>query len=175
MEAIAARLEELGDLPLEESSWDSGEPPTAEELEALPQLKAAILARLGLDAPPSGFRAQHFTRMRLLCMLRARKGDMGAAIERAMVCIPAVEKGMSLAKECESAMAKNPWLKLMCDRWLASGCYGLDRRGAPVNYIRLGSVDVEGFVREVGFDFHQAHVRPPIPRPLATAVRSPCG
>ena len=71
-----------------------------------------------------------------------------------MECIAAVDASFRLATQCEAEMAEKPWLKQMCERWRASGLYGHDRRGAPVNYMRMGSEDVDGFVREVGIDFH---------------------
>ena len=71
------------ELPLEPASRDPSFEPdvhvTQEEAAALPQLREAILRRLGLEAPPTGLHGSHFTRWKLLCMLRARAGDVDKA------------------------------------------------------------------------------------------------
>ena len=71
------------ELPLEPASRDPSFEPdvhvTTEEAAALPLLREAILRRLGLEAPPTGLHGSHFTRWKLLCMLRARAGDVDKA------------------------------------------------------------------------------------------------
>lgn len=42
------------------------------------------------------------------------------------------------------------------ERWLPSGLFGVDKRGAPVMYGRLGLADTAGFAREVGMDMYIA-------------------
>lgn len=148
---LAKRWANPPELPLEEASRDDGSPVTAVEREALPQLKAAILKRLGLDALPTGFHAHHFTSFKLLCMLRARGGDVPKAADRAIECIEAVDLALKHAKAYEAAAEG---LKDLRDVWFPQGVYGQDKRGAPVMYVRLGKLDAPGFVREVGADFH---------------------
>lgn len=149
----------MPELPLEAASKESigafnaaGTPVSAEEQAALPILLQKILERQGLSAPPVGvFRAHHYTRWKLLCMLRARGGDVDKAADRALECIAAMDLACEAAKAYEAAPVAQKDLR---DQWLSRGIYGRDRRGAPVYYVRMGREDVGGFVREAGIDFH---------------------
>lgn len=151
VEQLAARWAAMQDLPLETASRDDGAPVTPQELASLPLLKESILKRLGLDAVPTGFRAHHFTQWKLLCMLRARGGDVAKSTDRAVDCIRAVDLALEAARRFEMA---SDALKDVRDQYFPYGFYGRDTRGAPVLYIRLGKLDLVGFIRELGVDFH---------------------
>ena len=144
VDEIEARWAKMVDLPIEEATRDAGTPITAAEEENIPKLSAALLQRLGLDAPPEDFRASHFTRWKLLLMLRARGGELDKAVDRAMECFPGVELALAHARAFEQAP---PLIRELRARWLPSGPFGLDKRGAPVMYGRLGMSDVAGSMR----------------------------
>lgn len=152
IDAIEARWSEMQDLPLETASRDDGTLVSEAEEASLPQLKAAILSRLGLDAPPRGFRSSHFTRWKLLFMLRARGGDVDRATARALECIEAVDLAFKHARAYEAAPAHTKRLRA---KYLPNGMFGQDKRGAPVMYGRLGLADAAGIVRETGMEFYR--------------------
>lgn len=151
MDEIAARWAVMEDWPLEESSRDDNSKVTEQELASIPALRKSILQRLGVQEPPTGFQAHHFTRWKLLCMLRARGGDISKSTDRAIECLHAVDLALEAARRFE---ASEEAMKDLRDAYIPFGFYGRDRRGAPVLYYRLGKMDVTGYAREVGIDFH---------------------
>ena len=97
----------MPDLPLEPSSTDAGAPVTPLEEDLMQSLKAAMLARLGVADVPKGLHAHHFTRWKLLSMLRARAGDVEKAADRFMECLPAVDAAFEWARRYEAAPAEH--------------------------------------------------------------------
>ena len=158
VDEIEARWAQMVDLPLEEESRDfslastSTTSVTDVERDALPKLKEAILKQMGLDAVPPGFQAHHFTQWKLLCMLRARNGDVEKATARALECIASVDHVMAYARQFEAAPAR---LRALYQQYHPSGMFGVDKRGCPVIYGRLGRTDLAGLVREAGIGFHR--------------------
>ena len=151
IDALIARWSAMPDLPLEETSTDSGASVSPEEEAALPLLRAAMLKRLGITAPPAGFHSHHFSRWKLLSLLRARAGDPEAAADRFAECLPAVDAVLRYARAYEAAPAENRRLR---EQFCPAGVYGCDKRGAPVMYSRLGVTDTPGLVRETSLDFY---------------------
>ena len=150
VDEIYERWSEMADLPLEEASLDRGSPVTEAERDNIPKLREAILRKLGLSAPPSGFPSHHFTPWKLLCMLRAREGDVERAAERAVLCIPSVELIFNHARAFEAAPAEHRRLRQMK---INAGLFGIDRRGAPVFYSRFGRSDTPGLALRTSIGF----------------------
>ena len=127
---------------------------SAEEKAKLPPLKAAILQLMGLDAPPTGFRAHHFTDWKLLCYLRARGGDVPKSAARAVECIEYLEQGLARLRTYETSASADH--RELLRQNMPNGILGKDRRGAGVMYQRMGMWDVPGIGRETGLDTYIA-------------------
>jgi hypothetical protein len=150
MDEIYEEWASMADLPLEQASRDNGNCVTAAEEASIPLLKAAILRRMGLDAPPTGFRSHQFTKWKLLCMLRARGGDVEASADRMMECLPALERAFEHARGYDKAPALHRELR---ETKMPIGIFGVDKRGAPIMWSRLGATDTVGFYKRTGIGF----------------------
>ena len=122
-EANAAALDQL---PIEGA--------TPGELAKVDELRAALLKRRGLAAPPAGWHAQHYSRARLVHYLRAKNGRVDEACEYVTRSIDALDAILDKASTHEAASALEHEL---ADRVTPLGFYGLDRRGASVCYYKV--------------------------------------
>lgn len=122
-EAHAAALDQL---PIEGA--------TPAELAKVDELRAALLHRRGLAAPPAGWHAQHYSRARLVHYLRAKNGRVDEACEYVTRSIDVLDAILDKASAHEAASALEHEL---ADRVTPLGFYGLDRRGASVCYYKV--------------------------------------
>ncbi len=138
MAEIAKRYASQPDLPLEDA--------TPEDEEKVDQLLALVLQRQGLSAIPSGFRRHHYMRGKMWTYLRARKGHLEKAADRAIECIEYID--YAYEKACEFETVAPEEYKDMWDEMTPAGFFGKDKRGCSVFYSLQGITDAGGCVRE---------------------------
>ena len=142
-DGFASRAEKLEALPIEGA--------TPSELLKVEELRSKLLEALGLEAPPSGWRSQHFTRVRLRHYLEARHGNVDAALKLMLTCIPCLDNAIAKARVFENAP---PEYREIATRYTPLGFYGRDRRGCSVCYYRVGLHDAAGVLRETSTEFY---------------------
>lgn len=131
---------------------------TAEELEQVRVVRAEALRLQGLDAPPTGTWEAHFyLRATLLRFLRGREGDAAKAAEMLVDTIGWFSEQRYWEGLRKFEEEGDPQERELLHKHCPEGPFGVDLRGAPVLYARLGMKDVGGMIRETCVESTIAH------------------
>ena len=126
---------------------------TEDELARVAELRAAILAAQGVDAPEADL-ACHFGRATLLRFLRARPTVAKSAQMFVAMCAWYREyKPFEQANIQRDALRAGTSAEArVAHAYMPAGFHGLDKRGLPVYYGRYGVYDFAGVAREATFE-----------------------